>query len=60
MAVDALLTVDLDGSHALFACEVKHRAPYPSEVSLLEPIRQTLASTGTPLLVVPYVSEGQG
>jgi hypothetical protein len=57
LRVDALLEVTLGKVRARFAVEEKRRAPYPNELPRLEPVRQSLADVGTPMLVVPYVSE---
>jgi DNA-binding transcriptional ArsR family regulator len=45
---------------ARFAVEEKRRAPYPNELPKLQPIRKSLAEVGTPMLVVPFVSEPLG
>lgn len=57
---DLILAVDLDGAKARFLVQYKPRAPYPSEVSRLSAHRPRAKSAGTPLLLAPYVSEGQG
>ncbi|HYT78682.1 MAG TPA: hypothetical protein VEQ37_05415 [Actinomycetota bacterium] len=58
--VDALLEVELDGTREIFAVEQKARAPYPSEVGSLDPLRTRLQQIGAPLLAAPHISEGQG
>jgi len=58
--IDATLEVELSGVREIFAIEQKSRAPYPSEVPVLEPLRRRLEKLGTPLLAAPYISEGQG
>ena len=58
--VDALVVVG-DGEQSwTFAVEVKGRAPYPNEVSDLESRRLQLVTSGQPLLVAPFVTEGAG
>jgi len=57
---DAIVRVDVDGVSAVFVVEAKARSPYPSEVSALDPIRNRLAALGTPLLLAPYISVGEG
>ncbi|MEE9416670.1 MAG: hypothetical protein V3V01_15405 [Acidimicrobiales bacterium] len=59
-SVDAVIEVVLDGSPALFAVELKERAPYPGEVPSMAPLLDCLAEVGAPLLLVPYVSESLG
>ncbi len=57
---DAVLHVDLDGATAVFALEARARAPYPSEVKGLDRTRDRLARFGTPLLLAPFISAGEG
>jgi hypothetical protein len=57
---DAVLHVDLDGATAVFALEAKARSPYPSEVPRLDRTRHRLAYLGTPLLLAPFISVGEG
>lgn len=54
--VDAV--VDVEGCS--FVVEERGRVPYPSELDKLEVLRARLAEVGTPLLVVPFVSDGVG
>ena len=49
--VDAVLEVSMDGVATRFAVETKGRAPYPSEVRSMTPIRERLEPIGLPLLV---------
>jgi hypothetical protein len=58
--VDATFEVELAGTREVFAVEQKARAPYPSEVAFLDPLRERLEEIGAPLLSAPYISEGQG
>lgn len=58
--VDGLLEVRLDDARHVFALEHRSRPPYPNEVARLEPIRKAAQPLGIPLIVAPYVSEGQG
>lgn len=58
--VDAILDLRLGNVRARFAVEEKRRAPYPNELPKLHPIRKSLAEVGTPMLVVPFVSEPLG
>jgi DNA-binding transcriptional ArsR family regulator len=58
--VDAILDLSLDNVRATFAVEEKGRAPYPNELVRLQPIQEALAGVGTPMLVVPFVSEPLG
>src|SRR6266540_6882722 len=60
LQIDALLEVELDGTRETFVVEQKARAPYPSEVGFLDPLRTRLQQIGAPLLVAPHISEGQG
>ncbi len=60
LQVDAILKVELDGTRETFAVEQKARAPYPSEVAFLDPLRTRLEQIGAPLLAAPYISPGQG
>jgi len=57
---DALLHLDLDGATAIFVVETKSRSPYPSEVPALDRARDRLAQLGTPLLLAPSISVGEG
>jgi hypothetical protein len=57
---DALLHIDLDGATAVFALEAKTRSPYPSEIPALDRRRDQLAHLGTPLLLAPFISAGEG
>jgi hypothetical protein len=54
--VDAV--VDVEGCS--FVVEERGRVPYPSELDRLQVRRAQLAEVGTPLLVVPFVSDGVG
>jgi len=54
------LDLSLGKVRARFAVEEKRRAPYPNELPKLQPIRKSLADVGTPMLVVPFVSEPLG
>lgn len=58
--IDAILEIDFKGDSYRFAVETRSRAPYPSELDLLEPAFDQAALLGTPLLAAPYVSEGLG
>lgn len=58
--IDAILEVDFKGATHRFAVETRGRAPYPSELDLLESVFDRAAPLGTPLLAAPYVSEGLG
>ena len=60
--LDAGLVLDVlaGGGRARFAVEEKGRAPYPNELAGLGRSQQALAGLGTPLLVVPFVSEALG
>ena len=58
--VDAVLELRLGAVRSSFAVEEKRRAPYPNELSRLEPIKQRLTQIGAPLLVVPFVSDTLG
>jgi len=58
--IDAILDLSLGKVRARFAVEEKRRAPYPNELPKLQPIRKSLADVGTPMLVVPFVSEPLG
>jgi DNA-binding transcriptional ArsR family regulator len=58
--IDAILDLTLGTVWARFAVEEKRRAPYPNELPKLQPIRKSLAEVGTPMLVVPFVSEPLG
>ena len=60
LQVDAILDLSLGKVRARFAVEEKRRAPYPNELPKLQPIRKSLADVGTPMLVVPFVSEPLG
>ncbi|WP_419551765.1 hypothetical protein [Candidatus Poriferisodalis sp.] len=57
---DALLDAEVDDNHIRLAVQVKSRAPYPGEISRLEPLRNRLATVGVPLLVAPLISESTG
>lgn len=50
--------VDVEG--CTFVVEERGRAPYPSELDNLEGLRARLAEVGTPLFVVPFVSDAAG
>ena len=54
--VDAV--VDVEG--CTFVVEERGRAPYPSELDKLEGLRARLAEVGTPVFVVPFVSDAVG
>src|SRR2546430_1366226 len=58
--VDAILEVDVAGTREVFGVKQKARAPYPSEIALLDPLRERLNEIGAPLLAAPYISQGQG
>jgi DNA-binding transcriptional ArsR family regulator len=58
--VDAVLDLALGKARATFAVEERRRAPYPNELDKLQPIHEALAGLGTPILVVPFVSEALG
>jgi len=58
--VDAILDLALGKVRARFAVEEKGRAPYPNELPKLQPIQKSLADVGSPMLVVPFVSEPLG
>lgn len=58
--VDAILDLALGKVRATFAVEERRRAPYPNELAKLQPIQKSLAGLGTPMLVVPFVSEPLG
>lgn len=58
--VDAILDLALGKARATFAVEERRRAPYPNELIKLQPIQKSLAGVGTPMLVVPFVSEPLG
>jgi hypothetical protein len=58
--IDAILDLSVGKVRAKFAVEEKRRAPYPNELPTLQPIRTSLADVGTPMLVVPFVSEPLG
>jgi len=58
--VDAILDVAADGPSTRFAVQIKQRAPYPNEVEQLERPWHQLAGRGSPLIVVPFVSEPLG
>lgn len=60
LRVDAILDLTLGKVRARFAVEEKRRAPYPNELPKLQPTRKSLAEVGTPMLVVPFVSEPLG
>jgi hypothetical protein len=60
LQVDAILDLTLGKVRARFAVEEKRRAPYPNELAKLQPIQKSLAGVGTPMLVVPFVSEPLG
>ena len=53
LPVDAVVNVE----GCSFAVEQRGRVPYPSELERLEVLRARLAEVGTPLLVVPFVSD---
>jgi DNA-binding transcriptional ArsR family regulator len=59
---DAGLVLDVfaGGARARFVVEEKGRAPYPNELAGLGRSQELLAGRGTPLLVVPFVSEALG
>ena len=52
------VVVDVEGCS--FVVEERGRVPYPSELDKLEVLRAQLGQVGTPLLVVPFVSDGVG
>ena len=52
------VVVDVEGRS--FVVEERGRVPYPSELDKLEVLRAQLGQVGTPLLVVPFVSDGVG
>jgi DNA-binding transcriptional ArsR family regulator len=54
---DTLLDVHAGDAGARFAVEEKARAPYPNELHRLAAVRDAIAASGEPLLVVPFVSE---
>ena len=56
--VRAGAVVDVEG--CTFVVEERGRAPYPSELDNLEGLRARLAEVGTPLFVVPFVSDAVG
>jgi hypothetical protein len=58
--VDAILDLTLGKVRARFAVDERRRAPYPNELAKLQPIQKSLAGVGTPMLVVPFVSEPLG
>jgi DNA-binding transcriptional ArsR family regulator len=58
--VDAMLDLALGKVRATFAVEERRRAPYPNELAKLQPVQKSLAGFGTPMLVVPFVSEPLG
>lgn len=58
--IDAIFDLTLGKVRARFAVEEKRRAPYPNELANLQPIQKSLAGVGTPMLVVPFVSEPLG
>lgn len=58
--IDAILNLTIGKVQAKFAVEEKRRAPYPNELSNLEPLRRSLDEVATPMLVVPFVSEPLG
>jgi DNA-binding transcriptional ArsR family regulator len=60
LRVDAILELGLGKARATFVVEEKRRAPYPNELPKLQPTRRSLAEVGTPMLVVPFVSEPLG
>ena len=57
---DSVLDVELDGVRYRLVIHCVHNAPYPSQVDGLESTRRQLTSSGVPLLLAPYVSEGLG
>jgi hypothetical protein len=58
--IGLVLDVLAGGGRTRFAVELKGRAPYPNELAGLERSQQALAGRGTPLLIVPFVSEALG
>ena len=54
---DAVLDVTSGGVRCRFAVEEKVRAPYPNELARLATRRETIARTGAPVLVAPFVNE---
>jgi hypothetical protein len=58
--VDAVIDVIGAGTHALFAVELKRRAPYPNELVRLGEKRTAISRLGNPLLVAPFVPEALG
>lgn len=54
---DAVLNVTSGDLLRTFAVKEKDRAPYPNELARLETHRERLASSGEPMLVVPFVND---
>lgn len=57
---DLILDVALEDARARFVVEYKPRAPFPNEAGRFEALRRRLEASGTPMLLAPYVSPGQG
>jgi hypothetical protein len=57
---DLVVDVSLDDARARFVVEYKPRAPFPNEAGRFEALRRRLEASGTPMLLAPYVSHGQG
>ncbi len=57
---DLIIDVALDDARARFVVEYKTRAPFPNEAGRFETLRRRLEASGTPMLLAPYVSAGQG
>jgi hypothetical protein len=57
---DLIVDVVLEDARARFVVEYKSRAPFPNEARRLEALRRRLEASGTPMLLAPYVSPGQG
>ena len=58
--IDSVLDVELEGIRYRLVIHCVHHAPYPSQVDGLESLCKQLTSSGVPLLLAPYVSEGLG
>lgn len=56
-SADAILDLSVGAISARFAVELRSRAPYPNELPRLDGVREQLATVGTPLLAVPFVTE---
>ncbi len=55
-----LLTVDVDGEKHILAVLERRRAPYPNEIRSLKRLRDSLARSGVPLLIAPYIPAKTG